>query len=93
MTIPEIVKQIWEISNKQITTLDNQKFTSKKSLVSNIRMQFIDKEIAFLKIGLPDGKWHMFIDSWGTDLNCFDYYIPDNRQQEIKIVHDLQMYD
>lgn len=82
MTIPEIVNQIWRISNKQIETINHKKFIAKRQLEGYLRDRFNDCDYVLLFITLPDRKWTMLIDRWNQDKSSFDYYIPDTIEHE-----------
>lgn len=42
-----------------------------------------------MEIQLPDGNWLMTVNRYSDSPDGFDYYIPDNREQENRIWKEL----
>ena len=86
MTIHEVSTQLYNLALGHF--LNGQKWT-RQSLEHYIRTMFngnlkLDNAIV-LEICLRDGKWLMTVDRFSDAADGYDYYIPDDRDQEKRI--------
>lgn len=77
MTIKEVVNQIYDLSVGGY--FNGEKFT-KERLNKYITNMLRTGNWLVMNIALPDGRWWMEVRRYAN--NEYDYYIPDNREQE-----------
>lgn len=90
MTIREISTQLYDLA---VGHMLNSKTWTRQGLEHYIRTMFtgslkLDNAVA-MEISLPDGKWLMTVNRFSDAADGYDYYIPDNRDQEKRIWHML----
>ena len=92
MTIHEISNQLIDLSVGGY--INGEKF-SKVRLENQLRRLFRDEEhlaiahTVVMEIALPDGRWFFSIDHHNDKPDGFDYWIPDNREQEADLFDRL----
>lgn len=90
MTIHEITNQLYDMSVAGY--FNGEKFTKEQlgSYIRNFTRECTMKvgESHYMEIALPDGWWLMKISKFGK--GEFEYYIPDTREQELKLKQKLE---
>ena len=43
-----------------------------------------------VQLDLPDGKWYVCINRYGTGRDSYDYWMPDNREQERLLIQKVR---
>jgi hypothetical protein len=85
MTIKEVCKQIYDLSVGGY--FNGEKFTLER-LTNQIKSMFKGQlkggNRLVQQIALPDGWWYFYIVEY--EKGQFDYYIPDTREQEKKVI-------
>lgn len=81
MNIKELTNQLYELSVGGY--FNGEKFT-KTRLNTYITNMFKSGQRLVMNIALPDGRWYFYIDKYND--NEYDYFIPDTREQEQKIL-------
>ena len=89
MTIHDISTQLHDLSVGGF--FNGEKFTKRE--LHNYITNMFRPEAGPLKAGhrlvmeiaLPDGRWFFTIDRFADMPDGFDYYIPDNREQEARV--------
>ena len=88
MTIKEICTQLYDLSVGGY--FNGEKFT-KTRLETQIRSLFRgrtrelnNRPVVVQQIALPDGVWYFYIIEYSK--GEFDYYIPDTREQEKRVI-------
>lgn len=84
MTKQDIINQLYDLSVAGY--FNGEKFT-KSCLDKYISNMLKTSDRLIMNISLPDGRWYFQIRRF--DDNEYDYYIPDNREQEQKIINKL----
>ena len=85
MTIREVCKQLYDLSVGGY--FNGEKFTLDR-LINQTKNMFRTPLKAgnrlVMQIALPDGWWNFYIVEY--DKGQFDYYIPDTREQEKRVI-------
>ena len=85
MTIREVCKQLYDLSVGGY--FNGEKFTLDR-LINQTKNMFCTPlkggDRLVMQIALPDGWWNFYIVEY--DKGQFDYYIPDTREQEKRVI-------
>ena len=81
MTKAELVNQLFDLS---VAGYFNGEQFTKTRLNAYITNMFKSGQRLVMNIALPDGRWYFYIDKYSD--NEYDYFIPDTREQEQKIL-------
>jgi hypothetical protein len=84
MTKQDIINQLYDLSVAGY--FNGEKFT-KSRLDKYITNMLKTGNNLIMNISLPDGRWYFQIRRFPD--NEYDYYIPDNREQEKKTIDKL----
>ena len=86
MTLNYIINQVYHLSVNGY--FNHQKFTFADFKDAITRwMRGTNRYI--LEISLPDGWWYMSINKYNNNIDGYDYFIPDNREQEKHLLNYL----
>lgn len=87
MTIREVCHQLYNLSVAGY--FNREKFTETEiTEVISDHFKYIPRATDYLlEISLPDGRWHMLITRYADKPDGFDYIIPDNREEETKLIN------
>lgn len=89
MTLREVSTQLFDLS---IDGFFNREKFSRARLHNYLRDMLREPQALaipntlVIEIALPDGWWHCTVSRFGT---MFDYWIPDTREQEAKLLEKL----
>ena len=87
MTINEVIEQLYDLAIAGY--FNGEKFT-KKRLKSYITAMFKDgSKSLVMNIALPDGRWFFRITQYAP--SEFDYYIPDTRETEKRVMAKINI--
>lgn len=86
MTITEVTKQIHKMAVGGF--INGEKFTLERFLTYAKNMLRSSNSFIF-EICLPDGRWLAKINKYGEKPDQYDYYIPDNRIDEVRLKEEL----
>lgn len=85
MTVKEVCKQLYDISVDGY--FNGEKFTLER-LTNQIKSMFRTPlkcgNKLIMQVALPDGVWFFYVVEYAN--GQFDYYIPDTRDQERRII-------
>jgi len=89
MTVKEIASQLMDISVDGV--FNGQKFTvwELQWYIENMFRSELGADKLVMQITLPDGLWMFTVNRWGDGEDCFDYVIPDTREEEDRVWSDL----
>lgn len=88
MTIREVSDQIYDLTGGKI----NEQLFCKERLYKNIQTWFKDCEHNKIKNGvvihaeLMDGGWYCLLTKYSNNIDGYDYYIPETREDEHKLI-------
>lgn len=85
MTKLEVINQLVDLSVNN--TFNGERFSKQRLSTYISKMCRNVGDSVVMNISLPDGDWYFKINKYSA--NDFDYYIPDTREQEMRIVEDL----
>lgn len=92
MTLKEACNRLYDHS--LLGYINGEKFTKKRlyNMVSSafkdgVSLKIPDKYV--LEVCLPDGRWYCSINRYNHTADGFDYWIPESRNQEAKLLHAL----
>lgn len=94
MTIRELSDQIYKLTGGQV----NGELFCKERLYNNINKWFKDceynriKNSVMIHVELMDGGWYCSINKVSNTPDGYDYYIPDTREQEQKLIRKFMGY-
>lgn len=91
MTITDIADQLVRLAKNKMFGIESgnlewRKF-SKTSLATHLKLHSpaLDKDY-IMHISLPDGNWLLFIQRYSEKSDGFCYDIPEDREQEMKML-------
>lgn len=86
MTIREVAAQLHHLSVGHINGSTYTKDALAR-LISDTLSKVPDKKRgSLMMIELPDGYWFFTVSQWGSIRDGFDYDIPENREQESRMI-------
>lgn len=88
MTKTEVINQVYDLAVDGF--FNREKFT-KNEFKDAMNRWLTNTDRIVIEIALPDGWWHMEVYRLPdrTGRNMWDYYIPDTREQEDRILDNL----
>lgn len=91
MTISQVAHELYKLSVAGY--FNGEKYTEsrlKNYIANNFRYGNLKLKNRFvMEIALPDGRWFFFITKYSDKTDGFDYTIPENREQETRILQEL----
>lgn len=84
MTIKEVIDQVYGLS---VGGYFNREKFSKKQFAEYVGRMLRSGDKHILEIALPDGWWYMEIERFAY--HEYDYYIPDSRVAEQRLIGQL----
>ena len=85
MTKTDLIKSLYSISHSF-----NGMYDVPKSWLSNYINKMVDGDRPYyMSIGLPDGDWLLKIYKYSDKEDGYDYFIPENREEELTLWGEL----
>lgn len=97
MTITEIADQLVRLAENKMFGIESDivewKKLSKASLSAHLRLHrpAVNKDY-IMHISLPDGNWLLFIRRYSEKSDGFCYDIPEDREQEMKMLSMVRTF-
>lgn len=97
MTITEIADQLVRLAENKMFGIESDivewKKLSKASLSAHLRLHrpAVNKDY-IMHISLPDGNWLLFIHRYSGRNDGYEYSIPEDRAEEMKMLSMARVY-